>query len=229
MASATSASRSHESATPGTASAPATQPAADITAITTRDDLLLELGEILAGQAAVHPVDSLESALSAMAAGKRGQVLVIDAGEVAEVRAAVDAAHASAPRAVVVVFAEQRAEKQLGAALKGSKVFALLPLPLDAPKTRAVVGGALAEAVAKRAAAASPADPLTAARSELSVGAFQPRAAAASDARTRGGPSRLLLMLAAASVLAVAGGAGISWSVPVQMLPAQVLSVKASR
>src|SRR5262249_1142888 len=148
-----------------------------------------------------------ESALSLMAAGKRGQVLVIDAREVAEVRAAVDAAHTRAPRAVVLVFAEESAEKLLGAALKGSKVFALLPLPLDAPKTQAGVEGAVAEAVAKRAPAAPPADPPTEGRSELSVGAFQPRPAAASAERTRGGSSRMLLILAAASVLAVAGGA----------------------
>jgi protein TonB len=209
VASATSASRNQESATLGSASVPATQPAADITAITTRDDFLLELGELLAGQASVRPVDSLESALTAMAAGRRGQVLVIDAGEVADVRAAVDAAHATVPRAVVVVFAEETAEKQLGAALKGSKVFALLPLPLDKRKTQAVVEGALAEAVAKRAPAAPMADPLTSARSELSVGAFQPGAPVVSETGGRGSRSRmpLLLVLAAASVLAIAGGA----------------------
>ena len=80
MASATSASRSHESAATGSAdTSPATQPAADITVITTRDDLLLELGQTLGGQASVHPVDSLEGALEAMARGKRAQLLVIDA------------------------------------------------------------------------------------------------------------------------------------------------------
>jgi len=97
VASATSASRSHESAATGSAGAsPATQPAADITAITTRDDLLLELGQTLGGQASVRPVDSLEAALEAMARGKRGQVLVVDARDVANVRAAVDAVHAAA-------------------------------------------------------------------------------------------------------------------------------------
>jgi hypothetical protein len=45
---------------PGDASVPpAAQPAADITAITTHDDFLLELGQTLGGQAAVRPVDSL--------------------------------------------------------------------------------------------------------------------------------------------------------------------------
>src|ERR1700757_3046011 len=110
VASASSASRT-QSATPGSAGLPtATQPSADITAITTRDDFLLELGELLTGQAAVRPVDSVDGALAAMAGAKRGQVLVVDAREVAEVRAAVDAAHAAVPRVVVLVFAEGAAE-----------------------------------------------------------------------------------------------------------------------
>jgi TonB family protein len=209
VASATSASRSHDSATPDSASgSPATQPTADITAITTRDDFLLELGQILGGQAAVRPVDSLEGALESMAGGKRGQVLVIDARDVANVRAAVDAAHAAAARAVVLVFAEGPTEKQLGASLKGSKVFAVLPMPLDPHKTQAVVEGALAEAIAKRAPAAPAANPLTALRSELSVGAFEssPAPASVPDEGGRGSRQRLLLLAAAATVLAVAGG-----------------------
>ena len=215
MASATSASHSHESAATGSAGvSPATQPAADLTAITTRDDFLLELGQTLGGQAAVRPVDSLESALESMARGKRAQVLVIDAREIANVRAAVDAAHAAAPQAVVLVFAEGAAEKQLGASLRGSNVFAVLPMPLDPRKTHAVVEGALAEAIAKRAPAPPAANPLTALRSELSVEAFEPQPTVVSESsgrRSRGRristPPRLLLAAAAATVLAAAGGA----------------------
>ena len=186
MASATPASRSHESAATGSAGvSPAIQPAADITAITTRDDFLLELGQTLGGQAAVRPVDSLEGALESIAGGKRGQVLAIDAREVANVRAAVDAAHAAAPRAVVLVFAESAAEKQLGASLRGSNVFAVLPMPLDPRKTQAVVEGALAEAIAKHASAAPSANPLSTLRSELSVDTFEPQPAAVSESRRR--------------------------------------------
>jgi TonB family protein len=207
VASASSASRS-QSATPGGASLPtAAQPSADITAITTRDDLLLELGGMLSGQAAVRPVDSVTAALEAMSAGKRGQVLVVDAREVAEVRAAVDAAHAAVPRAVVLVFAEGAAEKDLGAALKGSKVFAVLPLPIDPRKTQAVLEGALAEAVAKRTAAAPGASPLTTLRSELSVDNFKPQTTPAIGDVPRGMPPRLVMLgIAAATALALAGG-----------------------
>ena len=209
MASATSASRSHESSATGSAGvSPATQPAADITALTTHDDFLLELGQTLGGQAAVRPVDSLEAALESISHGKRGQVLAIDTRDVANVRAAVDAAHAAAPRAVVLVFAEGAAEKQLGAALRGSKVFAVLPMPLDPRKTQAVVEGALAESIAKRAAADPAANPLPVPRAELSVDAFTPQPAALS-ARS-GHRTRLplaLLAAAGAAALVLAGGA----------------------
>ena len=205
MASATSASRS-QSATSGSASVPtASQPAADITAITTHDDLLLELGQMLAGQAAVRPVDSLDAAIAAMAGAKRGQVLVIDGREVDEVRAAVDAAHAAAPAAVVLVFAEVATEKQLGTALRGSKVFAVLPMPLDPRKTQAVIEGAIAEAIAKRAPPAPGANPLAALRSELSVDTFQPQPSPVRAHTQPSSRSKMLLAIAGATALALAG------------------------
>jgi len=205
VASATSASRS-QSATSGSASVPpASQPAADITAITTHDDLLLELGQMLAGQAAVRPVDSLDAAIAAMAGAKRGQVLVIDGREVDEVRAAVDAAHAAAPAAVVLVFAEVATEKQLGTALRGSKVFAVLPMPLDPRKTQAVIEGAIAEAIAKRAPPAPGANPLAALRSELSVDTFQPQPSPVRAHTQPSSRSKMLLAIAGATALALAG------------------------
>ena len=208
MASASSAPRS-QSATPGSAAAtPAAQPSADITAITTHDDFLLELGQTLGGQAAVRPVDSLEAALDAMAGAKRGQLLVIDARDVEDVRAAVDKAHTQVPQAVVLVFAEAHLEKRLADALKASRVFAMLPMPLDARKTQAVVEGALSEAIARRSAAATSANPLTTLRSELSVDSFAPRPAAAGIDLGRGSrrPSPLLLGAGGAALLALAAG-----------------------
>ncbi|HEX8783005.1 MAG TPA: hypothetical protein VF764_06530, partial [Steroidobacteraceae bacterium] len=213
MASATSASRSHESAATGSAdTSPATQSAADITVITTRDDFLLELGQTLGGQASVHPVDSLEGALEVMARGRRAQLLVIDARDVADVRDAVDTARAAAPGAVVLVFAAGAAEKQLGTSLKASNVFAVLPMPLDPRKTQAVVDGALAEAVAKRAPEAPEANP-SSLRSELSVDTFEPQPAAVTGRSGRGSkppllrPPLLVFVAAGVTVLALAGAA----------------------
>jgi TonB family protein len=216
VASATSASRSPDAAVPAAASGkPAAQPAADITAITTHDDFLLELGQTLGGQAAVRPVDTLEAALESMAASKRGQVLAIDARDVANVRAAVDTTHAKIPRAVVLVFAEGTAEKQLGAALKGSKVFAVLPTPIDPRKTQAVVDGAIADALANKAmAAAAPAgSPLAAPLADLSIGAFRPASTAAAAGSAGGKRRRTFLALAAAATaVALAAAAGGWWA-----------------
>ena len=213
MASATSASRSPDAAAPAAASGkPAAQPAADITAVTTHDDFLLELGHTLGGQAAVRPVDTLEAAIECMAASKRGQVLVIDARDVRNVRAAVDTAQAKAPRAVVLVFAEGAAERQLGAALKGSKVFAVLPTPIDARKTQAVVEGAIADALANKAAAAQAAPPSPGALADLSIGAFRPASASAAARSASGkGRSRALLAVAAAGAVALAAAGGAWW------------------
>ncbi len=202
MASAPStAARSAETATQTPASA---QPAVDVTAVTTRDDFLLELGDTLDGQAAVRPVDTLEAALEGLG-GKRAQLLVIDARAVPNLRAAVDTAAARAPRALVLVFAEDAAEKRVGAALKGSKVFAVLPTPVDRRKTQAVFEGAIAEALAAHALAPSRA---AAAAGDLSIGAFRAPVASASDSGRAGpdGKSKLLLAAAALAALAAAGG-----------------------
>jgi len=215
VASASSASRGHETATPAAASSqPGSQPAADITAVTSRDDFLLELGQTLGGQASVRPVDTVEAALEGMTTSKRGQVLVIDSRDVANVRAAVDAAHAAAPLAIVLVFAEGPAEKQLGAALKGSRVFAVLPTPIDARKTQAVLDAAIADAIANKAAAATPAAPAARAAAapsaDLSIGTFRPQSDAAA-AESRAGTRKPALLLIAAAVAAVALAAGGYW------------------
>jgi TonB family protein len=234
VASVTSASRSIRATTPAGASAqPGSRPAADVTAITTHDDFLLELGQTLGGQAAVRPVDSLEAALESMAGSKRGQVLVIDTRGMRDVRAAVDAAHAAAPRAVAVVFADAAAEKQLGATLKGSKVFAVLPTPIDVRKTQAVLEGAIAEALANTAGA----PPAAATPAPLSVGAFRPDTTPA-GAATAGGKRWILWAALAATLVAAASGgwwyfthghnAPASAAVPAVTAPATTLGSSAA-
>jgi TonB family protein len=173
VASPANASRGHESAAvaASSASTPTTtnRPAVDVTALTTRDDFLLELGEALAGQASVRPVDSVEGALQYLASVKRGQLLVVDTRDLLDVRADVELAHSQAPHAVAVVFATAEAEKQVSAAVKGSNVFAVLPIPLDKRKTGAVLDGAMTEAVARKATAR----PSTS--QGMTVESFQPR------------------------------------------------------
>ncbi len=201
MASApSSASRSAPTATPATSAS--SQPAVDITAVTTRDDFLLELGQTLDGQAGVRPVDTLDAALESLSDGRRAQLLVLDARAVGNVRAAVDSAATRAPRALVLVFAEAGSEKQTAAALKGSKVFAVLPTPLDARKTQAVFSGAIAEAVAARAAAPA----VKVSSGELSIGDFSaPERADAGGATPASGKPKLLLLAAVLAAIAAAG------------------------
>jgi protein TonB len=143
------------SAAPPTASA---HPSVDVTAITTRDEFLLELGQALAGSASIRPVDSTEAALESLSShSRRGQVLVIDALQTTEIRPAVEAAQSRVPQAVILVFAPEALERQAAAVVKGSKVFAVLPSsPVDPRKTQAIFTAVIEEAAARKKAAALP-------------------------------------------------------------------------
>ena len=204
MASAPStASRSPETSTRAAGGASASLPVVDVTVVTSRDDFLLELGQALGGQAGVRPVESPDEALQSMAGSKRAQMLVIDARAVENVRAAVEAAEIRVPRAVILVFAEAAAEKQLAAALKGTSVFAVLPAEIEARKTQAVLEAAMAQAAQGKAGAALRAG---AADVPLTIGAFRPRGASTDDEEGAQKPN-LVLIGAAVAATAVVGGA----------------------
>ncbi len=66
---------------------PSARAAAEIIAITTRDDFLLEIGEALSGQTSVRPVDSVETALDQLGGNRRmTQLIAIDARDVEDAR-----------------------------------------------------------------------------------------------------------------------------------------------
>ena len=151
------------------------RPTVDLTVLTNRDDFLLELGEALGGQASVSPVDSIESALGQLAGTKRGQMLVIDARSTSDVRADVQRATQQASNAVVVVFAEADSEKQVATAVKGTSVFAVLTIPIEGPKTTAVLDAAITDAANRSAAARSAgAGPGAGSAGTLTLDAFRP-------------------------------------------------------
>ncbi|HEV2284811.1 MAG TPA: TonB family protein [Steroidobacteraceae bacterium] len=215
MASAGSRSSRNPAAAPPAASAgapPSVQPSVDVTAITTRDEFLLELGQALAGQASIRPVDSVEAALESLGGrSRRGQVLVLDAHQVNEVRPTVEAVQAGAPQAVILVFAPPPLERQVASSVKGSAVFAVLPSsPVDARKTLAVFAGVIEEAAARRTPAApapaalSPATPAVPA--DLEVESTR-SAAALKVPGMSGGKGRTLVLIAvvALGALAAAG------------------------
>ncbi|HEY4210377.1 MAG TPA: energy transducer TonB [Steroidobacteraceae bacterium] len=203
---ASNASRSVEVNSGGSSPAPAAsnRPQVDVTAITTRDDFLLELGDALGGQASVRPVDSIEHALDHISNTKRGQLLVIDSRDVTDMRETVERAVKQASHAVVLVFASADAEKQVGAAVKGSNVFAVLPIPIDPRKTGAVLEGAMSDAVAKRSNSRS------GSYKGVSVESFQSQGEAAagpSDSGSGASNKNVLMGVGAAVAIALAGGA----------------------
>ena len=204
---ASNVSRAHETgpaAASSTGHSPVShdKPVVDLTAITTRDDFLLELGDTLSGQASVRPVDSISTALQCLTSTKRGQVLVIDTRDLTNVLDDVKQAHSQAPNAVVLVFADTESEKQISTAVKGSNVFAVLPIPIDKRKTNAVLDGAIAEAVAKKTTAVSPAASL-----EVTIESFQPQHEAASTQPPEREKSKALLWVGlGVAVIALAGG-----------------------
>jgi len=203
-----------------------TKPAGEVIAMTVRDDFLLELGEALGGQAAVHPVDSFAAATERLSGSRRAQLLAIDSRDATDLRGDAERAHAQVPHVPVVVFAPAESEKTVAGALKSSNVFAVLPIPVDRRKTAAVFEGALAEAQAKRApargAGTSDARAETRTRDTDRTGEFRfearpplsplpmPTASETASAPAEppeSRPTAALLAIAAVVVVAVAGGA----------------------
>jgi TonB family protein len=135
-------------------STPSARAAAELIAISTLDDFLLEIGEALSGQTSVRPVDSVETALEQIGGNRRTtQLLAIDARDVDNLRAAVETINSQASHMVVLVFANADAEKQAASQLKGTSIFAVLTLPVDKRKAAAVIEGAVADAMKRRPSA----------------------------------------------------------------------------
>lgn len=130
------------------AAPPGARAVADIVVITTRDDFLLELGAVLGDQAAVHPVESVTVALEHLGASRRAHILVFDTRGMADLRNCVGRAYARAPDAVILLFAEAADEAGIRRAFQNSRVFAVLPLPIDQPRSALTFADALTGALA---------------------------------------------------------------------------------
>ena len=153
---ASTASRSLEGGANGAAGGSGPQSsaraAAEIIAVSTRDDFLLEIGEALSGQTSVRPVDSVDTALEQISGSRKVQLLAVDARDLHNIRADLERVNSEASHIVVLVFASAESEKQTAAAIKGTGVFAVLPIPMDKRKTAAVLEGAVADASSRRPA-----------------------------------------------------------------------------
>jgi TonB family protein len=132
---------------------------------------------------------------------KRAQILAVDARDVTDVRHEVDRIRSQAAHAVVLVFTPAELEKQVGAALKGSSAFAVLPVPIDQRKTSATLEGATAEALAQKSAhGAKPAlsvEPFVAQQSPKGSG---------SASEGKGANKRLMMVAGAVAALLATGG-----------------------
>ncbi len=181
---------------------------ADLAALTIRDDFLLELGEILGGRAGVHPADSLDVAIEHLAGARGRQILAIDARETGDVRANVERAAERAGAAKILVFTDAGTEKTVAAAVKGTQVFAVLPLPMEPGKTSAVIDAALSDSgeqdSPRRAAGPAPrhAAPMRAGTHTAATGGAAPEGPA-------GGHRKLIA--ATLGVLVLVVGAGAFW------------------
>ncbi|MGH8202582.1 MAG: energy transducer TonB [Steroidobacteraceae bacterium] len=202
------ASSAPNAASSADAPSPTQRPTVDLTALTDRDDFLLELGEALGGQASVNPVDSIDSVIGQLASTKRGQMLVIDARSARDVRAVAQRATQQAPNAVVVVFAEADSEKQVASAVKGTSVFAVLTIPIEGAKTTAVLDAAIVDAGNRSAAARSSG---TATGGTVTLDAYRPAtphspAQESEESAERGGKWALWAGLGFAVIALAAGG-----------------------
>ncbi len=202
------ASRTHESGQDAASSSPqgSARAAAEVIAITTRDDFLLELGEAVGGgQFSVRPVDSAATALEQISGARRLQLLVIDARDTSDLRGDLERIQSQAPHIVAVVFTAPEAEKPTAVALKGSNVFAVLAAPIDRRKVAAVFEGAVNEAVARRNNPSRSSAPQSAASIAIEAGLTDRPSYAQED----DGGNRKMIFAAggAAALLLIAGAA----------------------
>jgi TonB family protein len=192
---------------------PTQRPTVDLTALTERDDFLLELGEALGGQASVNPVDSIDTAIGQLASTKRGQMLVIDARATRDVRALVQQATQQAPNAVVVVFAEADSEKQIASAVKGTSVFAVLTIPIEGAKTTAVLDAAITDAANRSATARGSGSERAGAGGAVTLDAFRPAMSYSpkKESEEAGGGGHKWPLWAGSGIAVIALAAGGAW------------------
>lgn len=115
----------------------------EIIALGAGDDFLVELGDLLHGQATVHPLERLPEALTALTVGARGKVLVIDTRGYAPVSLALERTAVEAPHAAVVVLGDVPTQTgELNSAHGRSP--AVLRIPFDPSEAAPVLAGAIA-------------------------------------------------------------------------------------
>lgn len=133
-------------------------PRALFVVVTRADDLLEQIGQLLEESSEVRHAEDEEEARRCMDP-RHATVMLLDAREHADPGRVVERLHTSDGTSVIVVFAPANAVADVARAIRGSAAFAVLPIPLEAEKTAAVLHGAGEEALARRALLAPAAEP----------------------------------------------------------------------
>jgi TonB family protein len=139
--------------------------------LTRSDELLEQVGQVLDDVGEVRHAEVEEEARQ-FADPRRAAVMLLDAREHAHPELVVERLHAADGTTVIVVFAPADAVTDVARAIRGSAAFAVLPIPIEMEKTRAVLYGAGEEATARRALIAPAAEavpPATAPRARESA------------------------------------------------------------
>ena len=122
--------------------------------LTRSDELLEQIGQVLDDAGEVRHAENEEEARQ-FADPRHAAVMLLDARENADPDLLVERLHSSDGSTVIVVFAPADAVADVARAIRGSAAFAVLPIPVEMEKTRAVLHGAGEEAMARRALLAS--------------------------------------------------------------------------
>jgi protein TonB len=118
--------------------------------LTRSDELLEQVGFALDGAGEVRHAENEEDARH-LADARHATVMLLDAREQVDPGLVVERLHAADGSTVIVVFAPADVMPDVAKAIKGSAAFAVLPVPIEVDKTRAVLQGAGEEALARRA------------------------------------------------------------------------------
>lgn len=127
---------------------------AEYVVLTRSDELLEHVGLALDGAGEVRHAENEEDARH-LADARHATVMLLDSREQVDPGLVVERLHASDGSTVIVVFAPSEVMADVARVIKGSAAFAVLPVPIEMDKTRAVLLGAGEEALARRALIAS--------------------------------------------------------------------------
>lgn len=135
--------------------AAARAPRTEFVVLTRSDELLEQLGQLLDGAGDVRHAENEEEARQC-ADPRHATVMLLDSREHVDPGLVVERLHASDGSTVIVVFAPAGVVTDVARAIKGSAAFAVLPIPIEVEKSRAVLHGAGEEAMSRHLLASPP-------------------------------------------------------------------------